>query len=102
MEPPDTRDTYTNLRLRIEQLRRLDETRFTPVEGLLLVRISTGTTLRYGDRLRIQGHLETPPENEDFSYRDYLAHQGIYSYMPATKISLLEHGQGNLIPICPV
>ncbi len=97
VEPPDARDTYTNLRLRIEQLRRLDETRFTPVEGLLLVRISTGTTLRYGDRLRIQGHIETPPENEDFSYRDYLAHQGIYSYMPSAKVSLLEHGHGNLI-----
>ena len=35
------------------------------------------------------------PEFEDFSYRDYLAIQGIYSYIPYPTATLLQHGQGN-------
>jgi competence protein ComEC len=34
---------------------------------------------RYGDVLKLRGHLKTPTENETFSYREYLARQGIYS-----------------------
>ncbi len=49
----------------------------------------------YGDRIRLQGQLVTPTENEDFSYRDYLSHQGIYSYMSYPATSLVQHGQGN-------
>ncbi len=96
-EPPDMRDTYTNLRLHIEQLNNVESNQFTPVHGLLLARISPGTSFTYGDRLRLQGHLVTPPENEDFSYRDYLANQGIYSYMSYPAVTILQHGQGNLI-----
>jgi competence protein ComEC len=93
--PPDVRDTYVNLRLRLEQLHSLDASQFIPVQGLLLARVSTSTAFIYGDRIRLQGHLKTPPENEDFSYRDYLANRGIYSYMPYPVTSLLQHGQGN-------
>ena len=97
VEPPDNRETYTNLRLRIEQLQPVGDDKFTPVHGLILARISPVTTFSYGDRIRLQGHLETPPENEDFSYRDYLASQRIYSYMSYPAASLIEHGQGSLI-----
>ena len=97
VEPPDVRDTYANLRLRLEQLHPVGNDRFIPVTGLLLTRVSTSTSYHYGDRLRLQGHLETPPENEDFSYRDYLAHRGIYSYLAYPTSSLLQQGQGNPI-----
>lgn len=95
VDPPDGRDTYTNLRLRVEQLHPIDDYSFSTVSGLVLVRTYPNTSLRYGDRIRVQGHIETPPENEDFSYREYLAHQGIYSYVPSAEVSLLQHGQGN-------
>ncbi len=95
VEPPDNRETYTNLRLRVEQIQSLDSNQVYTIHGLLLARISTGTTFRYGDRIRLQGHLETPPENEDFSYRDYLASQEIYSYIHYPSVSLLQHGQGS-------
>ena len=75
----------------------MGDLRFTPVEGLLLARVSPGTSLQYGDRIRLEGRLETPPENEDFSYRNYLANQNIYSYMSYPTVDLLQHGQGNLI-----
>ena len=52
------------------------------VRGLVLARIAPNQDSHYGDILRLRGRLETPPSNEDFSYRDYLARQGIRSYMP--------------------
>jgi hypothetical protein len=55
------------------------------------------TAFRYGDCIRLQGQLETPPENEDFSYRDYLASQRIYSYIAFPTASVLQNGQGSLI-----
>ncbi len=100
-EPPDVGDTYTNVRLRVEQVAALPAeavaAEFTPVHGLLLARLPASVSFTFGDRIHLQGALETPPENEDFSYRDYLAKHGIYSYMFYPSASLLEQGQGNPI-----
>jgi competence protein ComEC len=97
VEPPDVRDTYVNLRLRLEQLHPVSDDQFIPVNGLLLARVSSNISYSYGDRIRLQGHLKIPPENEDFSYREYLANRGIYSYLPYPTSSLLQQGQGNPI-----
>jgi competence protein ComEC len=97
IDPPDNRDKYTNLRLQIERLRKVDENQFIPVNGLILARVSPGTTFLYGDRISLQGHLVTPSENEDFSYRDYLAIHAIYSFIAYPTSNLLQHGQGNLL-----
>jgi hypothetical protein len=35
--------------------------------------VPSGETWQYGDRISLTGKLETPPEEEAFSYRDYLA-----------------------------
>ena len=45
----------------------------------MLVRLPPGGDWRYGDRVRLEGYLYTPSENEDFSYKSYLAHQQIYT-----------------------
>jgi hypothetical protein len=37
------------------------------------------TDYRYGDRTRAEAKLQTPTDMGDFSYRDYLARQGVYS-----------------------
>ena len=93
VEPPDYQDTYTNLRLRVQQVDTgLDQFN---VSGLLLARIPANQDFHYGDVLRLRGRLETPPENEDFSYRDYLARQGIRSYMPNAEATLLPGSGGN-------
>ena len=93
--PPDVRDTYTNLRLDVTRINTGDQT--LNVGGLLLARVLPGTDLHYGDVVRLRGHLETPPENEDFSYRDYLARQGIRAYMPDAAATLLPFTGGNPI-----
>ena len=95
VEPPDQRDTYANLRVSVTRLRPLEDQLFTPVQGLLLAKVPPDGNWRYGDLLRLEGQLETPAEAEEFSYRDYLARQGIYSTMQVTEARLLLHDQGN-------
>ena len=68
-----------------------------PVEGLLLVRVFPNETYEYGERIRVRGKLVTPPENEEFSYRDYLARQGIHAYMSRTEVTRLPGEGGNPI-----
>mgnify|MGYP001071938093 FL=1 len=94
IQPPDERDTYTNLRVRIDTLRLPDSDKPLPVDGLLLVRTSPGS-YAYGDRMRLQGQLVTPAENESFSYRDYLSRSGVYSYIGYPQITRLARGLGN-------
>lgn len=92
-EPPDYRDTYTNLRLKVEAVDTGSGD--LPVEGLLLARVFPNETYEYGERIRLRGKLITPPENEDFSYRDYLAGQGIHAYMSRTDVTRLPGDGGN-------
>ena len=96
-EPPDSRDTYANLRVQVESLRFAGETHATRVHGLLWVRTSpeTALLLHYGDRLVVSGYLEAPPAGEPFSWRDYLARQGIFVTLKARRLGVLAHGQGN-------
>ncbi len=95
IKPPDLRDTYTNLRLSVEEIKPIDGVRFAPVSGLLLARVPMGGEWRYGDGVRLEGWLETPPENEEFSYREYLARRGIHSYMSRVEAELILRDQGN-------
>ncbi|MGB7874097.1 MAG: ComEC/Rec2 family competence protein [Anaerolineales bacterium] len=92
-EPPDYRDTYTNLRLNVEAVDTGSGD--LPVEGELLARVFPNEAYEYGDRIRIRGKLVTPPENEEFSYRDYLARQGVHSYMSQTEVTRLPGEGGN-------
>jgi competence protein ComEC len=94
-EPPDYRDTYTNLNLKVEAVDTGSGD--LPVEGDLLVRVFPNETYEYGERVRIRGKLLTPPENEEFSYREYLARQGIHSYMSQTEVTRLPGNVGNPI-----
>jgi competence protein ComEC len=91
---PDEREQYTNLRVRAEQLTLPDGTRRT-VEGLALVKAERYPERRYGDRVQVEGLLETPPVLEGFSYRDYLARQGIHSLIRRAQVTLLAEKQAN-------
>lgn len=51
------------------------------VHGKLLATVPRHSNVHYGDQVRLQGFLVTPPELDDFSYGDYLARQGIFSAM---------------------
>jgi competence protein ComEC len=90
---PDVRDTWTNLSLRVDQIELEGEWR--PVHGTILVRAQRFPEYHYGDRLRVAGQLETPPELEGFSYRDYLERKGVYSLIARPQIEFLAAGQGS-------
>jgi len=92
-QPPDYRDTYTNLYLKVEAVDTGSGD--LPAKGELLVRVFPNETYEYGERIRIRGKLVTPPENEEFSYREYLARQGIHSYMSRTEVTRLPGNFGD-------
>ena len=93
-EPPDQRDTYSNLTLNVEAVD--SGSGDMPASGMLLVRTSALADYEYGQRVRVRGSLKTPPENEEFSYRDYLARQGIHSTMSTMEVTVLPGNGGNL------
>jgi competence protein ComEC len=95
IKPPDVRDTYIGLRIEVDKIRFGDETTSSPVEGQILVRTSRFEEWHYGDYVLIKGFLETPPEFETFSYREYLAREGIYSLVSNADVKLLSSGHGN-------
>ena len=94
-EPPDYRDNYTNLKLKVEAVDTGSGD--MPVSGEILVRVAENEEYEYGERVRVRGQLQTPPENEEFSYRDYLARSGVYSYMKTAEVTRLPGNGGNLI-----
>jgi len=94
-EPPDYRDNYTNLKINVEAIDTGDGD--LPVSGLILVRVDKNRTYEYGQQLRVRGQLKTPPENEEFSYRDYLAQQNIHSYMSSADVTELPGRGGSII-----
>jgi competence protein ComEC len=93
VEAPDVRDRYVNLKVSARDLEIDGGMR--PVEGLALVRTGRHPSYEYGDEVQIEGKLETPPESEDFSYKDYLARQGIHSMVDYGRITVLSRGHGD-------
>ncbi len=90
---PDTRDLSTRLEIEIEQLEFKDQA--VQVDGRVLVLTTNFPRYRYGDQLRISGMLETAPELEGFSYREYLAQRGILSYVRHPRIEKVAAAQGS-------
>ncbi len=89
-KPPEVRDTYMNLRIDVSAVDVGNGD--IPVDGTILVRLANDYDLVYGDPVRVRGRLETPPEDEDFSYREYLLRQGIHSILRANAVTLLPFG----------
>jgi competence protein ComEC len=94
-EMPDRRDSYTNLRIQTEAVDTGSGD--MRASGLVLARAGENDIFHYGERVRLRGRLQTPPADEEFSYRDYLARQGVLSYMPSSQATLLPGTRGNPI-----
>ena len=89
---PEVRDKSTYIRLSATEI-KLDE-EWHKVSGTALLLVPRYSTYDYGDVLLVTGKLETPPQLNDFDYKGYLAHQGIYSTMLYPEIEILETGKG--------
>jgi len=90
---PEVRDKSTHLRLSATKIKLDNEEH--EVSGTALLFVPRYPTYDYGDVLLVTGKLETPPQLDDFNYKDYLAHQEIYSTMLYPEIEVLETGKGS-------
>jgi len=89
---PETRSTASIFQLSVSKLRINGA--YAEVSGKAVVSVLRYHEYHYGDVLRITGKLETPPQSDDFSYKDYLARQGIYSIINYPRIEILDTGKG--------
>jgi len=64
------------------------------VSGTVLLFVPRYPEYRYGDILLVTGKLETPSRLDDFDYKGYLAHQGIYSTMLYPEVEIEDRGKG--------
>jgi competence protein ComEC len=93
---PDERVDDTRFRVASQEIELPDGSR-EAVDGRLLIYGPVYSGVRYGDLITATGALETPPDFEDFSYREYLARQGIYAMIRDADIGVLRSHQGNLL-----
>jgi len=92
-EEPDVRGSYCLVTFSANEVTINSESE--EVSGTVLTRVSRYPAYHYGDVLKVIGELETPPQFEDFDYKGYLAHQGIYSIIYYPKIEILDRGKGS-------
>lgn len=90
---PEARDKASILQLSATKISTGNETR--EISGKAIIRVSRYIQYHYGDVVKLSGNLETPPRFEDFDYKDYLSHQGIYSIMYYPRIQVLERDRGS-------
>jgi competence protein ComEC len=95
--PPNKGDRITQLRLQVQRLITANDQEITPIRGLVLLWIPKDSVYNYGDLLQVDGKLITPFEDQEFSYKEYLARQGILSLITYPKVILMKKGTGNPI-----
>lgn len=76
---PELESSFTKLRLTTQKIKANGE--WQAVSGDILIYTKSLPSYIYGDRIRVAGNLQSPPQLEGFDYRAYLARQGIYSIM---------------------
>ncbi|MEK7061695.1 MAG: ComEC/Rec2 family competence protein [Patescibacteria group bacterium] len=75
---PDVRENYQKLKIKIGN-----------PKGIVLVATGRYPEYKYLDKLKITGELKTPFETEEFSYKNYLLKDGIYSVMDFPKVEFM-------------
>lgn len=92
---PDIRDNH--IELTISKIEFLREGVSLPLGGKILIITNRYPEYQYGDKIKIAGKLESPPEFESFNYKNYLLKDGIYSVISWPKIEVLEKNQGSFV-----
>jgi competence protein ComEC len=79
---PTVDDERQEIVVAVSRLRRMDEpgTEWREVQGQARLLASARPHFVYGQPVEVSGRLATPPDFEDFSYREVLARQGIHSH----------------------
>ena len=91
---PDSRNNHTKYTLEVSAWS--DGIIEKYVSGRVLIKTQKLPEYFYGDELQLRGKLQTPFETEEFSYRDYLARNGIKSVMYYPSLKKISSGNGNI------
>ncbi|MBI4286626.1 MAG: DNA internalization-related competence protein ComEC/Rec2 [Chloroflexi bacterium] len=90
---PEVRDRTTHIYLAATEIKTSGTWQKTAGTALLIV--PRYGQYAYGAVLEVAGTPEMPPRLDDFDYRGYLAHQGIYTIIYYPKLTVLETGRGS-------
>ena len=102
-EEPDVRSDNVKYAVNVTEIKLFDSiypersrgAQRTSGRGKILVVAKKYPMYQYGDKIEINGKLNTPKSSEDFDYQKYLAKDDIYSLVYFPEIKLLAAGQGN-------
>jgi len=94
---PSESERIIQAKIKVQSLMLDKSQAVNPIHGTVLLWLPKGSRVEYGDELQIQGKLISPFENGEFSYKEYLARQGIYSLMTFPKYSLIRQNAGSPI-----
>lgn len=95
IQDPDVRDSSTRLMLSVSDIYLDGEWR--KIDGKAVAYVPRYPSYDYGDILTVNGDPLTPQQFDDFDYRGYLAHQGIYTAFFYPDIEVIDTGQGNML-----
>lgn len=94
-DEPDIREDNIKLIIKATNIKQNDS--LDKMNGKILVTVPRFPEYRYGDLLEITCDLKTPPEFDDFSYKNYLAKSNIYSICYSFDTKVLDTGHGSII-----
>ncbi|MCH8864406.1 MAG: DNA internalization-related competence protein ComEC/Rec2 [Chloroflexi bacterium] len=92
---PDVREKSTHLILQATEIKVAEQ--WQAVKGKALLFVPRYPAYQYGDMLQVTGRPETPTQFNDFDYKGYLAHQGIYTTLLYPEIDILERSKGFIL-----
>ncbi len=98
VELPDIREKLTLVEIQADAF-RVDSQETLPVSERLMVFLSPGQTVKYGDSILLSGKPITPRNSADFSYRDYLSSQGIFTQLMYPKVLEQSPSRGGIADI---
>ena len=71
------------------------EGKFVEVQGKLELRLPAGFNLSYGDKLLLEGPLNSVSKSADKPFLSYLSRKGIYNRMYYPQVTTIDRGCGN-------
>jgi hypothetical protein len=96
-EPPTKSERFTQVRINVQRFSLANGQEVNPIRGKVLLWLSKDSRVEYGDQLQLQGKLITPFEDAQFSYKEYLAQQGINSLVLYPDYAVIRQNAGNPI-----
>jgi len=94
IEEPDIRSDKVYLTMKAQKILS-PQTR--EIGGMVLLTVPRYPEYGYGEVLRVSGKIQTPFETEDFSYKDYLAKDNIFSTARFVQVQRISGNKGNIV-----